>query len=298
MTSCVPLFTWRFRWQLSRMLQRCFVAMQQHQQQRRKFSMIIIITTLLCLALIRQILYRPSLCNIKRGDSWITTDVGYIRTHPHTSSLGVSMRTLCDGRVWEPWVARAIEQHLYGQGRAVDVGAFIGYHTIRLAKTAAPHKVYTFEGRPSSDLTENIKRNNAKNVQLVTDTIDENWTLSPQLERELLNSNDEDDSKGNKEEDIEGPPVSLIKIDCEGCELHFLRGAKKVLQKYHPVLIIEIQDDDSRKNAKVGGQRMIQPNKESRQDVLDYLSNELGYIVEALRDDDGVETWDYLAYAL
>jgi hypothetical protein len=43
---------------------------------------------------------------------------------------------------------------------------------------------------------------------------------------------------------------------------------------------------------------MIQPNKESRQDVLDYLSNELGYIVEALRDDDGVETWDYLAYAL
>ncbi len=66
----------------------------------------------------------------------------------------------------------------------------------------------------------------------------------------------------------------------------------------HPVLIIEIQDDGSRKNAKVGGQRMIQPNKESRQDVLDYLSNELGYIVEALRDDDGVETWDYLAYAL
>lgn len=131
----------------------------------------------------------------------MTTDVGYIRTHPHTSSLGVSMRTLCDGRVWEPWVARAIEQHLYGQGRAIDVGAFIGYHTIRLAKAAAPHKVYAFEGRPSSDLTENIKRNNAKNVHLVTDTIDENWTLSPQLERELLNSNDEDDGKGNKEDD-------------------------------------------------------------------------------------------------
>ena len=114
----------------------------------------------------------------------------------------------------------------------------------------------------------------------------------------MLNSNNEDDGKDIKEEDIEGPPVSLIKIDCEGCELHFLRGAKKVLQKYHPILIIEIQDDDSRKNAKVGGQRMIQPNKESRQDVLDYLSNELGYIVEALRDDDEVETWDYLAYAL
>lgn len=45
-------------------------------------------------------------------------------------------------------MARAIEQHLYGQGRAIDVGAFVGYHTIRLAKAAAPHKVYAFEGRP------------------------------------------------------------------------------------------------------------------------------------------------------
>ena len=97
LTSCVPLFTWRFRWQLSRMLQRCFVAMQQHQQRRKSSMIIIIVATLLCLALIRQILYRPSLCNISRGDSWMTTDVGYIRTHPHTSSLGVSMRTLCDG---------------------------------------------------------------------------------------------------------------------------------------------------------------------------------------------------------
>ena len=51
LTSCVPLLTWRFRWHLSRMLQRCFVAMQQ-QQQRRKSSMIIIImATLLCLAI-------------------------------------------------------------------------------------------------------------------------------------------------------------------------------------------------------------------------------------------------------
>src|SRR6056300_1863355 len=47
LASCVPLFTWRFRWQLSRMLQRCFVAMQHQQQQRRKSSMIIIIMTTL-----------------------------------------------------------------------------------------------------------------------------------------------------------------------------------------------------------------------------------------------------------
>ena len=91
--------------------------------------------------------------------------------------------------------------------------------------------------------------------------------------------------------------MAFIKIDCEGCELHFLKGANKVLKKYRPVMIIEIQDDTTRKNAKLGGQRMIQPT-ETRQDVLDYLKDELGYIVESLRDEDGKETWDYLAYRL
>ena len=129
----------------------------------------------------------------------------------------------------------------------------------------------------------NIKRNNAVNVHLVQETVNENWTLSSKLEQDLLNKDRE--------------PLALIKIDCEGCELHFLKGAKKVLQVYHPVMIIEIQDDETRRNAKVGGQRMIKP-AETRKDVLDYLRDELGYTVEALTDDEGVETWDYLAYVL
>eukprot|EP00985_Skeletonema_marinoi_P007275 scaffold3197_cov123-Skeletonema_marinoi.AAC.1 len=245
---CVPLLTWRYKWSLS-----------------------------------RRIFVRPSLCS-RKGDSWMLTDVGYIRTHPNTRATGVSMRTLCDGRIWEPHVAQSIEAHLFGQGRAIDVGAFVGYHTVRLAKAAAPFDVYAFEGRPPSDLNDNIKRNNAVNVQIVQETVDENWKLSAQLEQDLLNDQD----KG---------PLALIKIDCEGCELHFLKGAKTVLQKYHPVMIIEIQDDATRKNAKLGGQRMIQPT-ETRKDVLDYLTDELGYVVESLRDEDGEETWDYLAYRL
>lgn len=163
------------------------------------------------------------------------------------------------------------------------MGAFVGYHTVRLAKAAAPFDVYAFEGRPPSDLSANIKRNNAVNVHLVQETVNESWTLSSKLEEDLLNK--------------DGGPLALIKIDCEGCELHFLRGAKKVLQVYHPVMIIEIQDDETRRNANVGGQRMIKPT-ETRKDVLDYLRDEFGYTVEALIDDDGVETWDYLAYVL
>lgn len=181
-------------------------------------------------------------------------------------------------------MAQSIEAHLFGQGRAIDVGAFVGYHTVRLAKAAAPFDVYAFEGRPPSDLNDNIKRNNAVNVHIVQETVDENWKLSAQLEQDFLN---DQDKKG---------PLALVKIDCEGCELHFLKGAKKVLQKYHPVIIIEI-DDATRKNAKLGGQRMIQPTG-TRMEVLDYLTDELGYIVESLRNEDGEETWDYLTYRL
>ena len=28
--------------------------------------------------------------------------------------------------------------------------------------------------------------------------------------------------------------LALVKIDCEGCELHFLRGTQSVVEKWHP----------------------------------------------------------------
>jgi hypothetical protein len=190
------------------------------------------------------------------------------------------MRTICNGNVWEPHVADAISDYLYGQGRAIDVGAFIGYHTLRLAKHAAPFDVYAFEGRDTLDLQQNVARNNAKNVKIRHETIDDRWKLDPILEEALLKD--------------ETTPLALIKIDCEGCELHFLRGARSVLKKWHPAVIVEIQNDETRKEARLGGQRMIVPT-ETRDDVLQFLRNDLGYTVTALVDEEGNPTWDYLA---
>ena len=220
---------------------------------------------------------------------WMQTDVGYIRGHHNAAQMGVSMRTLCSGRAWEPHVGRAIDDHLYGQGRALDVGAFVGYHTVHLAKRAAPFGVVAFDGRINSDLRANVQRNNAqRKVRIVETTIDRSWKLDDELEQDLLNDNEED-GKG---------PVVFAKIDCEGCELNFLRGAKSVFEKYHPVIVVEIQDDASRRNTKVGGQQMVK-STDTREEVLDYLRKELGYThVEALEDEDGNETWDYLAYRM
>jgi hypothetical protein len=57
----------------------------------------------------------------------------------------------------------------------------------------------------------------------------------------------------------ETTPLALVKIDCEDCELHFLRGARSVLKKWDPAMIVEIQNDETRQKARLGGQRMIVP---------------------------------------
>lgn len=208
---------------------------------------------------------------------WIRSDVGLIlasRQHGH------NMNAICNNRVWEPHVANAITDYLFGQGRAIDVGAFIGYHTLRLAKQAAPFNVLAFEGRTSNELKKNLQQNNAINVKVVKETIDSSWQLDEKLAQSLL-----DEEKG---------PLAFVKIDCEGCELYFLRGARVIFDKWHPVIVLEIQDNETRSTARIGGQQMVLP-KGTKEDVLGYLREDLGYTVTALHNEHGEPTWDYLA---
>lgn len=197
------------------------------------------------------------------------------------------MQTVCGGRVWEPWVADAIDEYLHHQGRAIDVGAFVGCHTLRMAKRSFS-AVYAFEGQKSNaeQIRSNARRNNLhNNVRIVEETIDDGWKLSAELEEELLS-----EQKG---------PISLVKIDCEGCEFAFLTGARRVLEKWHPVIIVEIQDDESRmKVRKMGaghGQQLVNPIA-SRGEILKYLREDLQYYVSTLNDEYGISTWDYNCY--
>lgn len=262
----VPTLAWKFQLRLASILH---VAMLHG----RKTATLACMVLCLVLLLFRRLAFPP------KCQGWIRTDVGYIQGH---EGYGHNMHTICNGNVWEPHVADAISDYLYGQGRAIDVGAFIGYHTLRLAKHAAPFDVYAFEGRDTSELQQNVRRNNAKNVKIRHETIDSKWKLDPILEEALL----EDET-----------PLALVKIDCEGCELNFLQAARSVLKKWHPVIVVEIQNDERRQGARLGGQRMILPTG-TRGHVLQFLRDDLGYTVTALADEEGNPTWDYLALRL
>ena len=170
----------------------------------------------------------------------------------------------------------------------MDVGAFTGYHTLRMARQST--HVYAIEGRHViKELQLNLRRNNAHHHTTVwQQTIREDWKLPEQLHR-LLTTN----------KNINEQRIAFIKIDCEGCELLFLEAAKPLILSWHPTIVVEIQDDTTRQQAVENagkGQQMIAPQG-SRQDVLDWLEQVGGYTVEPLvqQQQDGSQSWDYLA---
>ncbi|MBW9222915.1 FkbM family methyltransferase [Methanothermococcus sp. SCGC AD-155-K20] len=120
-------------------------------------------------------------------------------------------------------------------GNIIDCGAFIGDSSTILSGYTN-YKVYAFEPDESifNYLVENINNNNLANK--VTPI---NYGTGDR--EEILNFGDVElkittiDNIVEKEK-ING--VSLIKMDIEGYELRALKGARKTIKKYKPVLII------------------------------------------------------------
>lgn len=217
------------------------------------------------------------------GLKWVDSDVGWMDVGRVN---GLSIDKVCQGKVWEPHVAKALGRYLHGQGVALDVGAFAGYHALRMARLAPAHNVYVFEGRAvlHQTIRRNARRNNLNNLVLVSAPdadIADDWQFPLELQREILAQK-------------AAHPVALIKIDCEGCELNFLRGARALIDEFHPAMVLEIKDDNRRQTSIVSGQTLHKPAG-TRDDVLRYLRKELGYEVTQLRRENGDLTWDFEA---
>lgn len=138
-----------------------------------------------------------------------------------------------------------------------DCGSNFGFYSLYLASLSEKNIAIAFEASPKTfqELKRNIDENNFKNIQgyNLALTNDNNKTLtffesSNDWESSLMESN-----KNNKIEtiinstkldffqnDIGGDtPHIIIKLDVEGYEMQVIDGAKKIIDQYSPVIVLE-----------------------------------------------------------
>ena len=139
----------------------------------------------------------------------------------------------------------------------LDVGANIGYWSTALSAQVGPRgRVYAFEPSPVTleYLRKNIAINNCGNVSVFPVGLSsEDKTGRFWLSKDHTGSSRLDDDSSKKDESIEIEVVALdsicgsfdldrisfIKIDVEGGEVKILEGAKKLLSKISPIILLE-----------------------------------------------------------
>jgi len=145
-------------------------------------------------------------------------------------------------------------------GVYVDLGGHHGNHSIYFDKFCNSDKVISVEGNPYNFkfLKENTIKNNCKTV-LYNEIVSDTQGIELTMEYDMINTgssyvvcdNDINKSiKGNiqttnitntlnnllKNEDN----ITLIKMDIENYEYNALLGAQDIIDKYHPIIVIEL----------------------------------------------------------
>lgn len=123
------------------------------------------------------------------------------------------------------------------KGTYVDIGAFVGTHTLYFALLCGADRVHSFE--PRAAVFQALKRNvelNDVGDQVVLHELaltDEPGTFT------LTMGDSSYVVPGARLDDLVDEDVAVIKIDVEGMEPAVLRGAERVLRRSRPVVFAE-----------------------------------------------------------
>ena len=164
------------------------------------------------------------------------TEVRFDETGVAKANAGLVYGALYQGYFYEETFLRYI-QSLQVRGTYLDIGAFVGTHTIFFSMICGAERVHSFEPRPSvhARLAANVELNElADRVTLhqvaLTDTPGE---LS------LTFGGVTNIVPGMRLDDLVTEPVALIKIDVEGMEPVVLDGARQLLRRSRPIVFAE-----------------------------------------------------------
>ena len=194
-----------------------------------------------------------------------------LEVEPHLSfllnPLDVVPATILRAGEWQPEVWRSIEPSLPEGSVFLDVGAHIGYFSMKAAaKVGNAGRVLAFEPNPDTLklLYDNVAANDARNVTVepiaCTDKAQTLTFYAAAIENtgmsSLARKNAQVDGAAPKAFTVQGRPiddvvrelnltrVDAIKVDVEGAEVLVLRGSVETLKRFHPKLVIEEIPDE------------------------------------------------------
>jgi len=161
---------------------------------------------------------------------------------------------------YEPDTMRLFRKYIKSDMVFFDVGSNIGIYTLVGAHLVGPRgKVYSFEPDPQNVtwLERNIALNRLHNVQIHEDAVGETYGELPFFQdtttsrtSSILEDVWTPDAEQRTQITVQIKPldhyvdeldrIDVIKIDVENYEYEVLSGAKTLLQKFRPVLFIEM----------------------------------------------------------
>lgn len=174
-------------------------------------------------------------------------------------------RTILVTGQWEPESWAVVKEHLPIGGTFVDLGAHIGYYSLKAARAVGP-KGHVIAVEPNPDtvqkLRDNIRASGANFIAVQPVACSDSEGVVDLFAAPRSNTGDTSLSRSNAEHEgavsavyrVRARPLDAIiqeagvsridamKIDVEGAELLVLKGAKQTLARYSPILIVELMD--------------------------------------------------------
>jgi FkbM family methyltransferase len=143
------------------------------------------------------------------------------------------------------------------EGLFVDVGAFIGTHSLYFALFCGAHQVIAYEADPHTfaALKSNVRTNGVEAIVTCINKAlgaQEGMGSVVRWDQSNTSANYVRFSSANNRDQVEvvrlddevsarnAAPVQLIKIDVEGAEVTVLKGAREVIDRSRPLLCVEM----------------------------------------------------------
>lgn len=176
--------------------------------------------------------------------------------------------SLISTKIWEEHIGKVFEKFVKNGDTVIDAGSFVGTHTLHLSNLVGnkgsvlafePNK-YTYTGlvygliksKCYNVSTYNYGLGKEKDVMYINDVDVDKIQNCGCVILETQNKNSEVEHKVNVDsldnlllDKLES--LRLIKIDCEYMEYDVLEGAKHLLEKFKPILVIEIHSEEVKK---------------------------------------------------